>query len=130
MFANDLVLDGASGADTTYRLQSYDGNGGSRRIDTATTLAAPSVLTIKHSTSGKGTAAIDRHLVQIQKTITGSQGPVTLTCNFTVAVPRDVAVTPTIVKDAIVNIVDLLTDGQIASVATTANIDSLLRGEA
>jgi hypothetical protein len=126
--ANDLVLDDVSGDDVTYRLASQDA-GGSRRIDVATTLQNPGLLVIKHSTTGKGSAMVDRHLVSISRTLATTTGPQTCTVNFTMAIPRAVEVTPTIVKDAVVNLVDLLVDGQITSVATTATLDALMRGE-
>lgn len=88
------------------------------------------MLTIKHSLTGKGASAVDRHLVQISRTIMTASGvPVSAILNFTMAVPRAVEVTPTIVKDAVSNLIDFLADGQIASLATTANLDALMRGE-
>jgi hypothetical protein len=129
-FANTLVLDAASGADVTYVRRSSDANGSSY-IDQATTLVAPGILSIRHSLQGKGSDAIDRHLVQLARTVVDANGrSVVLTVNFTVAVPRNTAVTPTIVKDAITNVLDFFTDGAIATLATSANIDALLRGEA
>jgi hypothetical protein len=126
--ASDLVLDDVSGDDVTYRLVSNDSSG-SRRIDLATNLQNPGLLVIKHSVSGKGTSAVDRHLVQITRTMSSTPGPVTLTVNFTMSIPRAVEVTSTIVKDAVANLIDFLADGQITSLATTANLDALMRGE-
>lgn len=129
MFASDLVLDDQSGDDITYRLTSQDGSG-SRRIDVSTNLTSPAFLNIRHSVTGKGADAVDRHLVQFVRTVQTSAGKaLTLTTNFTVAVPRDPAVTIQMVKDQITNLVDLLSDGAIASLATMANVESLLRGE-
>lgn len=128
-FADDLVLDDASGDDVTYRLVSRDGNG-ARRIDIGTDLISPAHCTIRHSVSGSGAKAVDRHLVQFTRTVVGSDGmPYVLTTNFTQSVPRNAAVTPTMVKDQVTNLADLLTDGAIASLATSNNISSLLRGE-
>jgi hypothetical protein len=130
MFANDLVLDDQSGDDVTYRLFRQDASG-SQRIDVATNLALPAIFKIQHSTTGKGNAAVDRHLVQITRTVANSAGlPVTLTLNFTLAVPRDTAITNQIVKDSISNLLDFLADGAIASVAAMTNVEALLRGEA
>lgn len=128
-FTDDLVLDDVSGDDVTYRLVSRDGNG-SRRIDIATNLAQPAHLAIRHSVNGSGASAIDRHLVQFTRTLNDAAGiPRTLTVNLTVAVPRNAIITDQIVKDQLANLVDLVTDGAVASLATTNNISSLLRGE-
>jgi hypothetical protein len=128
-FSSDLVLDDASGDDITYRLTGTTANG-SKRIDIATTLAAPAFLNINHAVSGKGADAVDRHLVQFQRTIVDSAGtPRTLTVNFTVAAPRSSAITSTVIKDQINNLLDLMSDGALTTLATSNNIDSLLRGE-
>jgi len=128
-FTDDLVLDDVSGDDVTYRLTSRDGSG-SKRIDVATTLSEPAFLSIRHSASGKGSDIVDRHLVQFTRTKNDSNGtPRTLTLNLTVAVPRNSAITSTIINDQIMNLLDLMASGGLASLASTANIDSLLRGE-
>lgn len=128
-FSSDLVLDDASGDDVTYRLRSSERDGTSR-IDIATTLAAPAFLNIRHSVTGKGSEAVDRHLVQFNRTVPDSDGvPRTLTVNLTLSVPRSAAITSQIVKDQIMNLLDLMSDGALTTLATSANIDSLLRGE-
>lgn len=128
-FAADLVLDDASGDDVTYRLVSTD-NQGTRRIDIATNLSAPAHLAIRHSTTGKGADIVDRHLVQFTRTIVDSNGsPRTLTVNLTMAVPRSAVITSQIVKDQVMNLLDLMSDGTLTTLATSNNIDSLLRGE-
>lgn len=127
MFAATQTLDDASGDDVVYSLIRQDGTG-TARIDTASTAALPSVLSIKHSSSGKGKEAVDRHLVQIAKVIDATPEPVTLTCNFTLAVPRNSAVTNQIVYDVVANILDFLASGGIATLTTT-NIQGLLIGE-
>jgi len=128
-FTSDLVLDDASGDDVTYRLTGTSSNG-SKRIDIATTLSEPAFLNINHAVSGKGGDAVDRHLVQFQRTITDSSGtPRTLTVNFTCAVPRSSVITSQVVKDQINNLLDLLSDGALTTLASSNNIDSLLRGE-
>jgi hypothetical protein len=128
-FTSDLTLDDASGDDVVYRLVSTD-NQGTRRIDIATNLSEPAFLAIRHSQSGKGADLVDRHLLQVTETKIDSGGtPRTLTLNITLNVPRNAIVTSQMVKDRLTNLLDLLTDGAIASLATSANIDSLLRGE-
>lgn len=128
MLANDITLDKQDGTDVVYRLINQDGTG-SRRIDVTTNLSAPKLMTIRHSSQGKGSDAVDRHLVSLTQTVSGSAAPRTLTCNFTVAVPRDAAVTAQMVKDLITNLVDFLADGSVASLATMTNVDAILRGE-
>lgn len=128
-FTDDLVLDDVSGDDVTYRLVSRDGSG-SKRIDIATDLSQPAHCSIRHSVAGSGANAVDRHLVQFTRTLNDSAGvPRTLTVNLTVAVPRNAIITVAIVKDQICNLLDLLSDGAVASLASSNNISSLLRGE-
>lgn len=130
-FAADLVLDDADGTDVTYRLRSTTSDGGSQRIDIATDLRNPALLVIKHSTTGKGTDAIDRHLVQFSRTLTDSNGKqATMTANFTLNVPRNSVITNQIVYDQVANLLDLLSDGALTSGLTdTDAITALLRGE-
>lgn len=128
MLASDLTLKSAAGTDATYRMISQDQTG-TRRIDIASTLALPGVLSIKHSVSGKSPNIVDRHLIQLNRTLAAALGSVTLNANFTLTVPRDVAVTPTAVRDVVSNILDLLTDGTYTGTATTPTLDAILRGE-
>lgn len=127
MFTATQTLDDASGDDVVYSLVSQDGTG-TKRIDLASNLAAPCYLSIKHSSSGKGSAAVDRHLVQIAKTIDSTPDPVTLIANFTLAVPRDSVVTNQIVYDVVANLIDFLMTGGLTTLTTT-NIAGLLLGE-
>jgi hypothetical protein len=129
MLASDLTLDKADGTDQIFRLVSQDGSG-SRRLDIASTLALPSVLNIKHSVSGKEPSIVDRHLVSFSKTLPSTVGSVTATVNFTLTVPRDVAVTSAVIWDMVCSMLDLLSDGSVASYTAHNNVDSLLRGEA
>lgn len=128
MLANDLTLDNANGDDVVYRLVSQ-GSDGSRRIDVASTLAAPSMLSIKHSVSGKAPNLVDRHLVQLTKTLAASVGSVTPVVNLTLTVPRDPAVTSTVMHNMISNMLDLIDDAALTGFASTANVDAILRGE-
>jgi hypothetical protein len=129
MLAEQLVLDTVSGADVTFKLIKSSENG-TTRIDVATTAAAPALMQVKHSVQGRGTDAVDRHLVQFSRTVVDTAGkPFVITVNLTLAVPRNVAVTNAIVKDVVANLVDFLADGAIASLATTTNLDAILRGE-
>lgn len=129
MLPNDLILDNADGSDVTYRLFKPELNG-SQRIDMTTNQSAPAIMAVRHSVQGKGNLAIDRHLVQISRTIVDTSSvPHTLVCNFTVAVPRNAVVTPTIVKNAIQNLLDFFSDGSLTTLPTSLNIEALLRGE-
>ena len=128
MLANDITLDKANGDDVVFRLVSQ-GTDGSKRIDVASSLALPTTLVIKHSVSGKSPNIVDRHLIQVNKTVVTTTGTATVNVNFTVTIPRDVALTPTIIHDVITHIVDFLTDGAATGLATSANIDAVLRGE-
>lgn len=128
MLANDLTLDKADGTDVVFRLVSQD-QSGTRRIDIASSLALPATLVIKHSTTGKSPNVVDRHLVQLNKTVPTALGSVTLNANFTLTVPRDSAVTSVIVHDVVSNMLDFLSDSALTGFPATANVDAILRGE-
>lgn len=128
MLANDIVLDKADGTDVTFRLTQSDSTG-TRRIDIASTLALPTTLVIKHSTSGKSPNVVDRHLVQVNRTVSTTLGSVQVTANFTLTVPRDIAVTSVIIHDVVSHLLDFLDDGALTGFASTVNVDALLRGE-
>lgn len=128
MLSNDITLDKADGTDVVYRLTSQDQTG-TRRIDIATTMALPAALVIKHSTTGKSPNVVDRHLVQLNKTVATALGSVNANVNFTLTVPRDIAVTAVIIHDLVSNLVDFLSDSAITGLATQANVDAILRGE-
>lgn len=127
MFTATQTLDDASGDDITYALVTQDATG-TRRLNVATTMALPEYLSIKHSVNGKGKSAVDRHLVSLTKVVDSTPEPVTLTVNFTLAVPRATAVTSQIVYDAVAPLIDFLMSGGLSTLTTT-NIDGLLRGE-
>lgn len=128
MLASDITLDKKDGTDVIYKLVSQ-GQDGSRRLDVATTMALPATLVIKHSVTGKVPNLVDRHLVQLNKTVAAAIGTVSANLNLTVTVPRDVAITPAVIHDLISQLVDFLTDGTQTGLAVTANIDAILRGE-
>lgn len=126
------TLDGRAGADQTFTLLGAD-NTGSTRLDTASTLTEPKRLNIKHSSSGQGAAAIDRHLIQTSNTKLNTAGVArTATVNLTIAVPRDTVITAAIVEDLISNIISLMSGGAFSTttgLTSNANITALLRGE-
>lgn len=129
-FAADLTLDDADGTDVVYKLRSQDGSG-SQRIDVATDLRNPGLLSIRHSSTGSGVDAVDRHLAQITRALTDANGKqATLTVNFTLQVPRNTVITNQIVYDAVANLIDFLSDGALTTaLSDTDAIQSLLRGE-
>jgi len=131
-FTDTQTLDDASGDDVVYALVSRDAQGTVRR-DVATTNAAPGLLTIKHTKSGAGVNAIDRHLVQFSRTVQDSENvPRTAVINFTMSVPQASVITATIVNDLVANLVDLIADGGFtgSGMAGITALTQLGRGEA
>jgi hypothetical protein len=105
---------------------------GSKRLDLTTTLAEPRTLEIKHSSSGKGGDAVDRHLVSASSLVLNTAGvPRRATVNLTISVPRDSSITAAAVRDLVSVIVDLISDGGFSGsgLAGTTNLDAILRGE-
>lgn len=76
----------------------------STRMDTRTNLAAPRLLSIKHSTSGSGKAIQDRTLVQtVENLVNAAGGNEPLVINTTMSRPRfATALTMNIVEDAMI----------------------------
>lgn len=126
------TLDARDGSDQTFALLGAD-SVSSKRIDTASTTSEPRILNVKHSASGSGAAAIDRHLVQCASTKLNSAGvPRTATVNLTIAVPRDSVITAAIVQDCIANIVSLICNHAFSTTTGFTNTDviqQILRGE-
>lgn len=127
-FNDTITLDDASGDDVSY-VRTKTNSDGTTRIDVASTLSLPSLLNIKHSSTGNNGNAVDRHLVQLSKAIATTVGSVQLVANFTLAVPRDIAVETADVYDVVANMCDFLMSGGLTTLASTTNIDALLRGE-
>lgn len=126
------TLDGRAGADQTFTYLGGDATS-SKRMDTASTLTEPRLLVIRHSVSGSGAAAVDRHLIQCSVTkLNTSDVPRTGTVNMTIAMPRDTIITKEEIEDCIANIVSLVCNHAFS--ATTGFTDDtvitqLLRGE-
>lgn len=130
MLAAQQVLDDADGTDITFELVSQDKTGTSR-LDSSTTLAQPRMLNIRHSVSGKGVDAIDRHLVQVTQKIVSGSSEATATVNFTVAMPRNPIITEAMIYDLCSVLICLVTGEAYPTVSlTTTTIQKLLRGEA
>lgn len=126
------TLDGRAGADQTYALLSQS-ESGTRRLDTASTPAEPKSLVIKHSVAGSGLNAIDRHLIQVSTTKLDTAGvPRVGIVNLTMSVPRNTAITQTMIEDALANIVNLVCAGAFSTTtgfASNSVITQILRGE-
>lgn len=93
MLDSTLALIGGPD-ETTYNFVSIpNGSGpdGSTRIAKESPLTQPTKLMIKHSTSGKDSAAIDRHLISFTRVVPNGATTATYTCNLTFAIPRAVA---------------------------------------
>lgn len=126
------TLDARDGTDQTFALVGQD-SVSSKRLDTASTLSEPRSLVIKHSASGSGANAVDRHLVQSSVTKLNSSGVArTGTVNLTIAMPRDTVITSALIEDCIANIVSLISNHAFSATTGFTNdtvILQLLRGE-
>jgi hypothetical protein len=131
MLTANLSLDDASGDEITFNLQVYLPDG-ARRIDIASTPTEPRLFEIKHTTSGKGAATVDRHLVSVSSTkLDGAGVPQKGIVNVTFTQPRSTAISSADMFDLFSTAVDLLTDGGFSSsgMAGTTNASAVLRGE-
>lgn len=121
MFPATIALANASAVDknfTQIRLE----DSGSVRIDESTNTLTPRKMAIRHSVSGKPDEYVDRALVQFSTVAIDSNGvPRTLVMNFTLAVPRNAAITRTHINDSIAFLRDFLGD--------TVMVDGLLLGK-
>jgi len=127
----NLALDGSSGVEATFALQSYLPDG-ARRIDVASTLVEPTFLEIKDSAKGKGNAVVDRHLISASRQETDAAGtPYKATVNLTIAAPRNLVFSNGELADLVSYLVDFITDGGFsgAGIAGTTNLSAILRGE-
>lgn len=130
MFNDVIALDGATGTEASFKLISQS-NGESKRIASSTTLAEPTLLVVKHTTTGAGSRAVDRHLVQLSMTKNDASGqPHLATVNVTLAIPRS-TVQNTDVRNLVAYAIDFLSGGGFSDtgLANTDNLDGLLIGE-
>lgn len=120
MFANSITLADSASANKSFTKVSNDTDE-AIFIDSATTMAAPRLITVKHTMAKPGApSAVDRHLVSFQHTVLDAANkPVTCTVNFTVNMPRG-TVTRTNVDDLVAFAKNFF---------TTGNVTSLLNGE-
>lgn len=126
------TLDARDGTDQTFALVGSDSSS-STRIDTASTLSEPKKLIVKHSVSGSGANAVDRHLIQASQRKLDTGGlPRDAVVNMTIAVPRNTVITTAMVDDLVSNIISLLANHAFSATTGLTNdtvIQQLLRGE-
>lgn len=131
MLTANLALDGSTGTEATFNLQTYLPDG-ARRIDVASTLTEPRTLEIKHSSTGKGAAVVDRHLISATSQQADAAGtPFKAIVNLTMSVPRNAVFSNADVLDLVSYIVDFITDGGFSGsgLAGSTNASAVLRGE-
>jgi hypothetical protein len=132
-FDDTLTLDDASGDATTYvRVAPVNGEA-SRRINTATTLAEPGYLVIKHQVTGSKGAQTDRHLISATQTKLSSAGdPKNAVVNLSLSADRDSVITAAMIQDLLSVIIDLISDGGFgdSGMAGSTNFGKVMRGEA
>lgn len=130
--SDTLTLENAFNANNTFVKTKQDLTG-SNYIDSASSAAEPRFLNFKHSATGKGMDAVDRHLIQFGYTKLDTENVPRLgQVNTTLVVPRSTIITPTIMYNLIANLVDFLMAGVFASSVTsltTTNVDKIFRGE-
>lgn len=128
MFANDLVLDAVDGTDVTYRLIK-NAPEGTIRVDLTSSPADTTNFQIRHSVSGKGSAAVDRHTVTIARNYDTGTAIANKFVSFTLGGNRNTALTNADLYDLACNLIDFIASGAITTLASTANLEALVRGE-
>jgi hypothetical protein len=114
MFTLDITLAGDSSSTRTYSLTSV-AEGNSFRANPAAPLNAPETLSIKHQQSSRGGIALDRHLARLDLTKINSAGtPVQASLYVTIEVPRDSAITATMIKDMRTQMQNFWVDANVA----------------
>lgn len=122
MLNSTLTLADAAAANKSFVQNKLDATG-SDRIDTTTTLANPRIMSIRHTTAGKGTSAVDRHLLQFVHNEADSNGlPIAVIVNTTISVPRSSTISRAEIDDLLAFTKNFL--------SVTANVDAILRNEA
>lgn len=122
--ASTLTLKNEAAAAKTFVSTIVNGQS-TTRIDSGTTLNAPTRMVISHTTSGKGNDLMDRHLIQATRVENDALGvPMTTVVNLTLAVPRR-TVTNTTVYDLVSFIKDLIDTGGTKS----TDLDAILQGQ-
>lgn len=108
MLTQNLALDSSTGTEATFNLQSY-ATDGAVRIDVASDNSRSQFLEVRHTASGKGVAAIDRHLISAYAVeLDGAGVPYKATVNLTIAKPRNAVFSTVEIADLVSYIVDLI----------------------
>lgn len=126
--SNVAIVDGE--ITTNYGLISIVGSQ-SQRSNAAAVLGQPDVFSISHETKGKGAAAVDRHLVRIDKTyqVTNPDGSITKATAsvYVVLVAPQSVVTASNVEEVYRRVTSFL--GATENGASSSNIQRILNNE-
>lgn len=127
--ASPITLDDVAGNAKSFQRLSTTA-AGSDWIRTDTNLTEPVKMAIKHTVSGSGANAVDRHLIQVTLVKVDAAGiPRTVVVNLTIQRPRSASVSDTNVKDAVAHVANLITDNQLsAGITATTNLADLFIG--
>lgn len=119
-FTPDLTFNNSVPAAVTYSFISSAG-GKTVRKDSTRPLEEPCVMTISHEVAGKGSGAVDRHLVRFDITELDTDGVTTAvgSVHCVLTVPRKI-ITAAIIQDLVV---------QLKNYLVTANVTKILNGE-
>jgi hypothetical protein len=101
-------------------------------VATEGTLAEPIEMKISHSTSGKGEAIVDRHLVQFTRTVVDAVGvPRVAIVNFTIAMPRSTVsgLDAGLLTNALWEFIRDAGGNETADAVDTDKLAQLMRGE-
>jgi len=131
MLSSTLTLNGHDGADYVFNEVTPE-KGGRQWIYAPSNLVESVYLGIRHSLSGRGPAAVDRHLTWLTYTLIGSDGkPYTGGVNITHIVPRNAVFTSEKARQAFAIPAGLTFGGAFSATtgfADTAFINNLLVG--
>ena len=121
--ASITIADSAAANKTFVTIAPPPGATGTVRIDNTTTLAAPRLMTIKHTSAKEGDTVMDRHLLSfsVQKLNALGKPAKPVIVNFTVAIPRDSTYNSTDTNDLVAFLKNEL--------AVSGLVTSLLLGE-
>nr|URG16515.1 MAG: coat protein [Leviviridae sp.] len=131
MFANNVVIAVPDGTTTTYGLLSVVGSS-SQRGNAAAPIGAPDLFRISHEISGKGDAAVDRHLIRVDLTkeidgeTTGVRRRATASAYVVLVVPHSV-VTKDDVREAFNRVKTFLNSTEDG--ASSDNLERVLNSE-
>lgn len=135
MFADNLTLLGGDTPATGSFAKVTNGiTDGAMRVLTTAPLSQPCKLTIRHSSSGKGTEQMDRHLISLTKVVPNGATTATDTVNVTFSTNRNIA-DATRLTGMLQYILYLLggtpvpLEGPEYDSAVLASVNALLRGE-